>query len=674
MSSRLIQALCLVVALLCAVGAGAVLPRLLERSEEAGLRYVDASVENAPPWVAVGTAIGALRGLVVDVLWIKVYWRKQQGLFYEVMNDAELITKLQPRFAGVWAFHAHNMAYNISVATHTLEERWQWVEAGIRLLRNEGLRHNPNDLTLHKELAFFFAHKIEGYSDDAHLYYKNRLASEWHFLLGAPPDAIEDRLAWIEEIADAPESLDEAEARTPGVKALIERIDAEIAILDPDGRFEASAEFLRNYGIWQAVTRDSDAAQLTGMYDEYLTRPIFAAYDNVARDPELVEQWRTLVAYVRKRVLLDEYNMDPRFMARLTRELGPIDWRHGQAHALYWSRLGALRGSVRVADSDDVYKMLNNDRIFLQSLQGLSRWGRITFDPFSSEPPIRFPEPRFIDTIDGLFDEYYAKYYETRGAGGDTFIGFLQNFMSSAVREAYRSGEHDRAQALLGRLNDRFGTGRPDAMGDTEYALPLDVFVRNEIRENYAFQPHLAPSEAVASMRYAFRVGVGQGREDVYRKAVIFVNQVITIFKENEYYDFENKFGMERMAALMKDFPTLQEGVFVQLMVDPSLRLQERATIWSRVDRVVSEVDPVNGPMLRALAWDRIGPSLNQQLARHELGQRFAFEELFPPPPGLARARAIIARRQAAQQDATQEQRNRDQIESRGGERRPGDG
>jgi hypothetical protein len=126
------------------------------------LRYTDVAVEGAPPAVALGTAIGALRGLIVDYLWIKIHLQKQKGLYYEVMADADLITKLQPRFSAVWAFHGHNMAYNISVAHNTEQERWEWVSAGIDLVRNRGLRYNPNDLQLHRELAFWFAHKIEG--------------------------------------------------------------------------------------------------------------------------------------------------------------------------------------------------------------------------------------------------------------------------------------------------------------------------------------------------------------------------------------------------------------------------------------------------------------------------------------------------------------------------------
>jgi len=100
----------LVLAVLSFVGAGALLPDLEQRTEDAGLRYTDSVVEGAPPWVAVGTAIGALRGLVVDVLWIKVNLMKEEGDYFEVMALSDLITKLQPRFAAVWAYHGHNMA------------------------------------------------------------------------------------------------------------------------------------------------------------------------------------------------------------------------------------------------------------------------------------------------------------------------------------------------------------------------------------------------------------------------------------------------------------------------------------------------------------------------------------------------------------------------------------
>ena len=216
---RVIQLVAAIVAIAAFAGAGTLLPVAVKRSEEAGLRYTDVAVEGAPPIVAIGTAIGALRGIIVDYLWIRLTMMKEQGLFYEIMANADLITKLQPRFPQVWAFHGHNMAYNVSVMTNTPEERWNWVRSGIDLVRNEGLRYNPNDLVLHKELAFWFGHKIDGISDDAHLHYKREFAREWQLLLGQPPIDHAGREVWIRAIAEAPRTLDEDDARTPGVKA-----------------------------------------------------------------------------------------------------------------------------------------------------------------------------------------------------------------------------------------------------------------------------------------------------------------------------------------------------------------------------------------------------------------------------------------------------------------------
>ena len=211
MRDRLLQLACVAVLVLGAVANGGMLPRLLEIARVEGIRYTSDPIEGAPPIVAIGTAIGALRGLIANYLWIKLQQQKDQGQFYEAMADADLITKMQPRFAEVWGFHGHNMAYNISVLTNTPQERWAWVNAGIDLVRNRGLRYNPNDLGLNKDLGFWFSHKIDGVSDDAHLYYKRELAKEWHFLLGAPPKDQAEREKALRQIADAPDSREELE-------------------------------------------------------------------------------------------------------------------------------------------------------------------------------------------------------------------------------------------------------------------------------------------------------------------------------------------------------------------------------------------------------------------------------------------------------------------------------
>jgi len=453
---RLIQLIAAAVCLVGATGAGALLPSLLEDQERYALRYTDDVAEGAPPFVAFATSIGALRGVLVNYLWIKINTMKEKGQFYEVMADADLLTKLQPRFPTVWTFHGHNMAYNISVATHTPEERWEWVRSGIRLVQKEGLKYNPNDLLLHRELAFWYAHKIDGYADDAHLHYKREFCREWHYVLGPPPPNYEDRIAWIKAVADAPESLQEAEERSPGVLALVERLKSDLNPFQRRTEFELDARFLRDYGQWKAITEQSMVAELLG-YAERARRDneFFRAFDELAADPARAEAWQTLLQHVRKKVLREEYNMDPQRMYEYTRDLGPIDWRHAQGHALYWARRGAEVAESRVANEDDVYKIVNNDRMQLQAMQALAREGRIRFDPFSEELPNRYMEPRWIDTIDQQFEHFWKKHEHTRGAGGSSASRRAVRTTSTTARSTSSSASSSRVSSRTSRTSPR---------------------------------------------------------------------------------------------------------------------------------------------------------------------------------------------------------------------------
>ncbi|HIB00643.1 MAG TPA: hypothetical protein EYO31_01830 [Phycisphaerales bacterium] len=123
LQDRVKQIIATGIAITSVTAGGFMLPSILQEAEDNTLRYTNNIVDGAPDWInTVGMSIGALRGLLIDYLWIKIHQMQQDGLYFEVMADADLITKLQPRFPQVWVFHAHNMAYNISVMTHTIEE------------------------------------------------------------------------------------------------------------------------------------------------------------------------------------------------------------------------------------------------------------------------------------------------------------------------------------------------------------------------------------------------------------------------------------------------------------------------------------------------------------------------------------------------------------------------
>jgi hypothetical protein len=635
---RIIQSSAAIIAATSLTFGGVMLPTILKEAEENTLRYTNNVVDGAPDWVnTVGMSIGALRGLLVDYLWIKIQQMQRDGLFFEVMADAELITKLQPRFPQVWVFHAHNMAYNISVATHTIEERWEWVNEGIRLLREKGLRANPDDMVLHKELAFFFMHKLNGNSDDAHLYYKRKFAERWHNILGEPPVSWNDRTLWMKEIADAPRTTQDAIRQLPILGELLAQL--EQSSLDYEESSLSPERLLAQIAQLESIEQHSLVASETGLEESLRSQsPYFNQLDLLYNDAKYSNAWKLLLATYRKQVLKDDFNMDPQLMYEYTQVGGPLDWRHPQTHAFYWARRGAEVGKGRFK-TEDVYKILNTDRVQLQALQSLARSGRISYDPFSKEVPGRFPDSRFIDAVigdehrDGLWNELYKKHFFVQGAGSDTFTTFMRNFLGFAVREQYRQGELERAQTLLNKLDQYFGTGATPP--NNVYKVPLDVWVRDRAKGEYERLPAVAISDVSSALRYAYRVGIGQNRPEVFHEALKFANQVTNEFKNNEYNNYTTKFGTGRVKDLIGALESSAQITFEQLMIDPTVPIEERMAIWAGVDRLEQG--------LRPRVYDRIGARLMAQYKKHPLSTVRSFDDAFPKPPGLQAWRQRMA-------------------------------
>ena len=142
-------------------------------------------VEQAPPILAFTTvALGGFRGLIANALWIRATELQENDKFFEMVQLSDWISKLQPRMTTVWAHMAWNMAYNISIKFTDPRDRWQWVQRGIELLRDQGLKWNPDETLIYRELGWFFQHKMGQDLDDAHMYFKTAWANEMQAVLG----------------------------------------------------------------------------------------------------------------------------------------------------------------------------------------------------------------------------------------------------------------------------------------------------------------------------------------------------------------------------------------------------------------------------------------------------------------------------------------------------------
>ncbi len=186
---RLAPAALLLAALLGLWGAARQNDRLADARARQGLRAGAALADAPPAMTFITVALGGFRGILADVLWLRALRLQDERRFFEIAQLSDWITKLQPHFASVWAFQAWNMAYNISVLFPDPETRWRWVGQGIRLLRDDGLRYNPQSPALCRELGWLYQHKIGYIMDSAHAYYKRRLAEDVQAAFGGPRPA-----------------------------------------------------------------------------------------------------------------------------------------------------------------------------------------------------------------------------------------------------------------------------------------------------------------------------------------------------------------------------------------------------------------------------------------------------------------------------------------------------
>ncbi|HEV2455921.1 MAG TPA: hypothetical protein VGY98_16775, partial [Verrucomicrobiae bacterium] len=168
--------LAMVAALLFASGR---VQKSLNRDRDALGLTISQPLQDAPPVLAMTTqALGGFRGLISNFLWMRANDLQLNDQYFEAAQLADWITDLEPHFTQVWIYQAWNMAYNISVKFKDFGDRWRWVQNGIELLRDRGLRYNPDDLLIYRELAWFYQHKMGAILDDANGYYKTQWAQE----------------------------------------------------------------------------------------------------------------------------------------------------------------------------------------------------------------------------------------------------------------------------------------------------------------------------------------------------------------------------------------------------------------------------------------------------------------------------------------------------------------
>lgn len=392
---------------------------------EKKLTYSD-PVKNAPPVVAFTTvALGSFRGLIADLLWLRASALQDEGNYFEMVQLASWITKLQPNFSGATAYLAWNMAYNISVTCSSFADRWRWVSKGIELIRDEALVYNPTDPVLYKELAWIYQHKVGNILDDANLYYKNQMALALMKPFGGPePD-------W-EELAKAPSS--------------ISLFDKKYLAMAPY-RDALKAAALNNTAALLAYFEDKN--KLPEKFVETFDKP---------------SELKKIVSFLRAEWLREQFKLDPALILKINKRYGAFDWRLPETHALYWATLGL----ERCPGNADV----SLERMITQAIKDSFMSGRLLMvDVKNYENVITVPN---IKVVDAVLKEYQGAYERNKN---NSFLSAKENFMKDAVVVLYTFGAYSKAKEYLDLLKKEFP-------GNKEYNVDLDRFVLKEWSED----------------------------------------------------------------------------------------------------------------------------------------------------------------------------------------------
>ena len=476
---------------------------------------VEEPLENAPPSLAFATvALGAFRGLVVDVLWIRAEQLKEEDKFFDAKQLAEWITILQPRFAAVWEFHAWNMAYNISVAIPSSrpQERWQWVKNGYELLRDKGIPKNPHSIILYRSLGWIFQHKIGGVTDDCHKYYKLQFYNAMKPIVGAGTQQ------YYKSLADAPKTLDEIQQNADVAKFLSELAAEDISFAKPD-------EVVDNYlSLRQQPLKFSKKA--FEVIDRYRQTKTLEKFDVFAKAYYLRHTWK----------------LEPELMVQLNEKYGPIDfddpnkvlpldWRLPDTHAIYWGALGLKNASEEKFSIDE----LNTDRIVFHSLQSLYRMGKFVIytsripkknDPCSiveRQSIFMFPDLRMFDRYDQALRAIMAKYKVKDENNMETLVNAHRNTLKRGVLLFYQAGHMKKAAEIYNTLRKEY---------------PGDRDVNNMSLADYARARLLDELKGI---------GISDARE------------IITLMLQEGYYryavgDDDEAFSREKMSQEVYDY------------------------------------------------------------------------------------------------------------------------
>ena len=598
----------------------------------------DAINEDHPELAVLNLLPGGLRAWGINWLWIRSQKLHQEERYYDARQRAEWICKLMPYHPSVWIYQAWNLAWNISANTHTPHERWNWVRAGMELLRDEAIPRNPKSLLLYKELAWVFFFKMGLYTDEMNMTYKQRWASQMQELLGAPPygtaDEVIEAFRPIAEVAGWVDDRDAAARQKGAPEAMPSLLDK-----DPRRQGEKMVQADMRDRLLADVSVAAYAARLAKLrvnVDEVL----LAAYNRFSREdpvevvrvrlpdltadrdkaiseiindprPEPAAARRKMLAFVRAQILWNHYRMDPAWMMKIMiRYHLPLDWRHVMPHSLYWVTYGLnVVEDVSLMNIDS----LNTERIVLNSLKSLTWTGQMVYldNPRQrNAPQLSWASDwRYIDATQ---QEYLAVIQKIEKDRGEKFEENIvkdghMNYLVGAMAMYYAGDRRGKAHRMYQDTKDKYKPAGP------EWKLELEDFLLYRITRDRGIIRDFADAQITASLIAAFE-NLARRDRNGYARCYTYARRIHVRYQKEspdrqDIAPFNNyvSFYLANMIAR----PALHYA---------NLSLLDRSFLYASVDTE-----------LQVILYDRVSTVLRRECAEKGLD----FDKAFPAPPGL---------------------------------------
>lgn len=356
-----------------------------------------AKQHGAPPGVALSNVfLGPFRNLLVNALWLRMERLQKQGKFFEMVQLADWILRVQPENGTVAQYLAWNMAYNITVTQQNYETRRRWIRKALETLQT-AMKYNPNNRILYREMGWIYQHKLGDELDNAGPYYREKMAEENFRIFGGvhSPD-------W-KQLAAEPVSWEAFYAKNP----LLKRICS-------DREEDLEKVFFETGALPEKlILNDADKEKLT--------------------------------TFLRNIVIRKDLLIDPEHAAWIEETYGKLNWLLPEAFSIYWGSMG-----LKKIQDDET---LHCQRLVSQGLKMMMLSGRIIYaDGKPGKNYIRLPD---FNLVDGACRE--IKKTADLTSGGIQYSGY-HYFLMDVVEMLYLYGYKDRAEKYYKILEEEVPT------------------------------------------------------------------------------------------------------------------------------------------------------------------------------------------------------------------------